>query len=47
MGGMMADDGEVVSLNCAKVYARNGEAPGALIEVEAMGGVNDDVDAGS
>lgn len=36
MGGVMADDSQVVSLNCAKVYASNGEAPGALIEVEAM-----------
>lgn len=36
MGGVMADDGQVASLNVAKVYARNGEAPGALIEVEAM-----------
>lgn len=38
MGGVMADDGQVASLNVAKVYARNGEAPGALIEVEAMEG---------
>ena len=35
-GGVMADDSQVVSLNCMKVYASNGEAPGALIEVEAM-----------
>lgn len=35
-GGVMADDSQVVSLNCVKVYASNGEAPGALIEVEAM-----------
>lgn len=38
MGGVMADDGQVASLSCCKVYARNGEAPGALIEVEAMEG---------
>lgn len=36
MGGVMADDSQVVSLNCAKVYARNGMPPGALVEVEAM-----------
>lgn len=36
MGGVMADDAQVVSLNCAKVYASNGEAPGAIIEVEAL-----------
>lgn len=35
-GGVMADDSQVVSLNCAKVFAGNGEAPGAVIEVEAM-----------
>lgn len=35
-GGVMADDGQVVSLSAAKVYARDGEAPGAIIEVEAM-----------
>lgn len=35
-GGVMADDSQVVSLNCAKVYAGNGETPGAIIEVEAM-----------
>ena len=35
-GGTMADDAQVVSLNAAKVYARPDEAPGVLIEVEAM-----------
>lgn len=36
MGGVMADDSSVVSLTARKVYASNGEAPGAIIEVEAM-----------
>lgn len=35
-GGVMADDSQVCSLNCAKVFAANGEAPGAIIEVEAL-----------
>ena len=35
-GGVMADDAQVVVLVARKVYASNGEAPGALIEVEAM-----------
>lgn len=35
-GGVMADDSQVCSINSAKVYASNGEAPGAIIEVEAM-----------
>ena len=35
-GGVMADDAQVVSLNACKVYASDGHAPGAIIEVEAM-----------
>jgi crossover junction endodeoxyribonuclease RusA len=34
-GGILADDGLVVDLTLAKVYAEPGEAPGAVIEVEA------------
>ena len=35
-GGVMADDAQVVSLNAAKVWAAAKDAPGAIIEVEAM-----------
>lgn len=36
MGGVMADDSQVVDLVARKRYAPDGEAPGAVIEVEAM-----------
>ena len=36
MGGVMADDAQVVILHAYKKYAADGEAPGAIIEVEAM-----------
>ena len=35
-GGVMADDAQVVSLNVSKVWAAAKDAPGAIIEVEAM-----------
>ena len=35
-GGVMADDAQVVSLSASKVWAAAKDAPGAIIEVEAL-----------
>lgn len=36
--GVLADDAQVVELNAAKVYAADGEAPGAVVEIGACRG---------
>jgi Holliday junction resolvase RusA-like endonuclease len=32
--GVWRDDSQVVSISAAKVYAKNGDTPGVIIEVE-------------